>query len=60
MINYINKGPSAGRKLTNAKRQVKLPDWYGEYEEQLGSLPQDESLSDNEIEQVLEEAKKLL
>lgn len=61
VINYINKGPERGKKTyERKKRQVKLPDWYGEYEEQLGSLPQDESLSDNEIEQVLEEAKKLL
>lgn len=61
VINYMNKEQQREKKAYNNKKsQVKLPEWYGKYEEQLGSVaPKEEKLSDDEVAKIMEEAKKL-
>lgn len=40
------------------KKENNLPDWYEDYEKQLNNLPKDKELTEEEIDKVLEEAKK--
>ena len=60
-IEYINKQQNKKvetKTYQKGKKEVKLPTWYDKYEKQLESLPEANNLSDDEIEKILEEAKK--
>lgn len=61
VINYINKERNKKKepaKYTRGKKEAGLPDWYGKYEKQLENLPKGEKLTQDEIDKILEEAKK--
>jgi replication initiation and membrane attachment protein len=59
VIGYINREQKSTQKpVVRGKKQANLPDWYDEYEKQLINHPQEEELSQDEIAQILEEAKK--
>lgn len=60
VINYINKDRSKKTEVKQTVRNKKVasvPDWYGKYEKQLQSLPQQEKLTPEEIDQILRETK---
>lgn len=59
-IDYINKEKNKKTqvKTTRGKKEITLPSWYDKYEKQLETLPKSEKLSDEEIEKILDEAKK--
>lgn len=61
VLNYLNKEESTSKKTyTKKQTKAKLPEWYDQYEKQLDQLSEkEEQLSDNEIEKILEEARKL-
>ncbi len=62
VINYLNKDRTPEKKTnySRQKRQAQVPDWYEQYEKQLDSLPKkEEDLSKEEIDKILEEAKKI-
>lgn len=60
-IKFINKkkdDTKSSKIFTRGKKETELPDWYQDYEKQLDNLPSEEELSEDEINKILESAKK--
>lgn len=59
-LKYINreqKYKAASSNYKKGKKITPLPDWYDKYQEQLESLPKDEKLTSEEIENILSKMK---